>query len=85
MENFNISGEQNGDHSTEYPKSDVNGSLSDAPTIPRGDQDTLGGFDDALGHYQNKIPQLDRVLTMARGYCAIGMESKIAEDGRQAH
>jgi hypothetical protein len=85
MENFNIYGEQNGDHSTEYPKSDGNGSLSDAPTIQKGVQDTLEGFDEALEHYQkNKIPQLDRVPTMAREYCAIGMESKIAEDGRQA-
>ena len=50
----------------------------------KGDQDTLVGFDDVLGHYQNKNPQLDRVLTMVRGHCAIGMESKIAEDGRQA-
>ena len=50
----------------------------------KGDQDTLVGFDDVLGHYQNKNPQLERVLTVVRGYCAIGMESKIAEDGRQA-
>jgi hypothetical protein len=84
MENFNIYGEKNGDHSTEYPKSDGNGSLSHASTIQKGDHDTLVGFDGALEHHQNKIPQLDRVLTMPREYCAIGMESKIAEDGRQA-
>ena len=42
------------------------------------------GFDDALGHHQNKIPQLDRVLAMVREFCAIGRESKVAEDGRQA-
>ena len=76
--------DQTGDHSTEYPKSDGNGSLSHASTIQKGDHDTLVGFDGALEHHQNKIPQLDRVLTMPREYCAIGMESKIAEDGRQA-
>jgi hypothetical protein len=37
-----------------------------------------------LGHYQTENLELERVLAMARGYCAIGMESKIAEDGRQA-
>jgi hypothetical protein len=41
MENFNIYGEQNGDHGTEYPKGDGNGSLSDASTIQKDDRDTL--------------------------------------------
>jgi hypothetical protein len=66
MEYFNIYGEQNGDHSTMYPKSDGNGSISDAPTIAKGDQDTLEGFDEALGSYQAKNPELDRATGRTR-------------------
>jgi hypothetical protein len=84
MENLNMHGEQNGDRGVQYPKSDGSGSSSDAPTIQKGDRDTAEGFDIASEHHQNKIPQLDRVFAVLRGYCAIGMESKIAEDGRQA-
>ena len=72
MEYFNIYGEQNGDHSTMYPKSDGNGSISDASTIAKGDQDTQEGFDEALGSYQATNLQLDRVYAMVREYCAIG-------------
>jgi hypothetical protein len=38
MENFNIYGEQNGDHPAMYPKGDDNGSISDASTIAKGGQ-----------------------------------------------
>jgi hypothetical protein len=37
-----------------------------------------------LGRYRTENPELERVLAVVRGYCAIEMESKIAEDGRQA-
>ena len=63
---------------TEYPKSDANGSLSDASTIPRNDNTPAEGLDGAGGSYQNKNSQLDRE------YCAIGRESKKAGNGRQA-
>ena len=49
-----------------YPKSDGNGSISDAPTIAKGDQDTLEGFDEALGSYQAKNPELDRATGRTR-------------------
>jgi hypothetical protein len=52
MENYNLYGEQNGDHSSMYPQSDGNGSISDASTIAKGDQDPLEGCNEALGSYQ---------------------------------
>jgi hypothetical protein len=51
MENFNIYGEQNGDHPTGCPRGDGNGSLSDASAIQKGDRDTLEGFDEVLEHH----------------------------------
>jgi hypothetical protein len=84
MEIYNIYGEQNGDHSAMYPQSDGNGSISDAPTIAKGDQDALEGFDEALRSYQAKYLELDKVHAMAKEYCAIGRGSKKSEDGRQA-
>jgi hypothetical protein len=54
MEVYNIYGEQNGGHSTMYPQGDGNGSISDASTIAKGDQGTLGGSDEAVGSYQAK-------------------------------
>jgi hypothetical protein len=86
MENYNLYGEQNGGHSAIYPQSDGdgNGSISDASTIAKGDQDTQGGFDEALGSYQAKNIGLDKVYTVVKEYCAIGRGSKKAENGRQA-
>jgi hypothetical protein len=84
MGNYNLYGEQNGDHSTIYPQSDGNGSISDAPTIAKGDQDTKGGFHEALGSYQAKNIDLDKVYAVVKEYCAIGKGSKKAENGRQA-
>jgi hypothetical protein len=84
MENFNIYGEQNGDLGVKYPKSDGNGSLSDASIIQKDDRRASEGRDEALGHYQTENLELERALAVVRGYCAIGMESKIAENGRQA-
>ena len=46
------------------------------PTIPKDDREPLEVFDGAVGHYQTRIPQLDRVLAVVREFCAIGMESK---------
>jgi hypothetical protein len=80
----NIYGVQNGDLGVEYPKSDGNGSLSDASTIPKDDQAPVEVFDGAVEHHQTKIPQLERALAVVREFCAIGMESEVAEDGRQA-
>jgi hypothetical protein len=84
MENYNLYGEQNGDHSTIYPQSDGNGSISDASTIAKGDQDTQGGFDKALGSYQAQNIELDKVHAVVKEYCAIGRGSKKAENDRQA-
>ena len=76
MNELNIYGTGNGNTETEYPKGDTNGSLSDASTIPRGDNTPAGGLDGAGGSYQNKNPQLNRILAVVRGYCAIGREKK---------
>jgi hypothetical protein len=84
MGNYSLYGEQNGDHSAIYPQSDGNGSISDAPTIAKGDQGTQGGVDEALGRYQEKYIELDKVHAVVKGYCAIGRGSKKAEGGRQA-
>jgi hypothetical protein len=84
MESYNIYGEQNGYHSTMYPRGDGNGSISDAPTIAKGDQGTLEAFDEALGSYQAKNRELDKVYAVVKEYCAIGRGPKKAEDGRQA-
>ena len=67
MENHSLYGstaEQNGDHSALYPQSDGNGSISDAPAIAKGDQDTQGGFDEALGSYPAKNIGLDKVYAV---------------------
>jgi hypothetical protein len=37
MQGFDICGVQNGGPGVGYPESDGNGSLTDAPTIPKGD------------------------------------------------
>ena len=84
MENYNLYGEQNGDHSSMYPQSDGNGSISDASTIAKGDQDTLEGSNEALGSHQAKNNGLDKAYAVVVEYCAIGKWSKKAEDGRQA-
>jgi hypothetical protein len=85
MENYyNLYGEQNGDHSSMYPQSDGNGSISDASTIAKDDLDTREGFNGALDRYQAKNNGLDKAYAMVVEYCAIGKESKKAEDGRRA-
>ena len=66
------------------PQSDGNGSISDASTIAKGDQDTLEGFNEALDSHQAKNNDLDKAYAVVVEYCAIGRESKKAEDGRQA-
>jgi hypothetical protein len=71
----------------EYPKSDNNGSVSDAPTTPKdGDHLNEGeGAPEGDGEpRQISNPQLDRAIAVVREYCEIGPESKKAEDGRQA-
>jgi hypothetical protein len=85
MENHSLYGstaEQNGDHSALYPQSDGNGSISDAPAIAKGDQDTQGGFDEALGSYPAKNIGLDKVYAVVTEYCAIGRGPTKAENGR---
>ena len=84
MENYNLYGEQNGDHSSMYPQSEGNGSISDASTIAKGDQDTLEGSNEALDSHQAKNNDLDKAYAMVVEYCEIGNESKKAEDGRRA-
>jgi hypothetical protein len=69
---------------TEYPKSDNNGSLSDASTIPKDGDHLKEGSEVAAERNQNENPKLDRALTVLKEYCAIGRESKLAEDERQA-
>ena len=84
MENTNLYGEQNGDHSSMYPQSDGNGSISDASTIAKEDLESREVFSEALDRYQAKNNDLDKAYAMVAEYCAIGKESKRAEDGRRA-
>jgi hypothetical protein len=90
MQGFDIYGVQNGGyHGGEYPKGDGNGRSSDVSTSPKGDFGTrweysTGSWACWVGNYQNKIPQLNRVLAVVRELCAIGKEWKVAEGGRQA-
>ena len=76
--------DSSGSLATEYPKSDSNGSLSDASTIPKDDDHLKEGSEEAAALNQNENPKLDRALTVIKEHCAIGRESKLAEDGRQA-
>jgi hypothetical protein len=48
----------------EYPKSDNNGSLSDASTIPKDDDHLKGGSEGAAALNQNENPQPARALTV---------------------
>jgi hypothetical protein len=57
--------------------------VSDAPTIPKGGDHLKGGPEEDGELHQIENPQLDKALTVVKGHCAIGPESKIAEDGRQ--
>jgi hypothetical protein len=84
MSEFSLYGAVSGNTVTEYPKSDNNGSVSDASTIPKDGDHLKGGSEEDGELYQIENPQLDTALAMVKEYCAIGPESKIAEDGRQA-
>ena len=86
MSEFNLYGDGSGNTATGYPKSDNNGSASDASTIPKDGGHLEEGPEEDAELYQIENPKLDEALTMAseKEYCAIGPESKIAEDGRQA-
>jgi hypothetical protein len=65
-------------------KSDNNGSVSDASTIPKDGDHLNGGPEEDVERYQIENPKLARALTVVKEYCAIGQESKSADDGRQA-
>jgi hypothetical protein len=73
-----------GGMATEYPKSDNNGSLSDASTIPKDGDHPKEGTEEAVALNQNENTKLDRALAVIKEFCAIGRGSKLAEDGRQA-
>ena len=73
-----------GSMATDYPKSDNNGSVSDASTIPKDGDHLKEGQEEAAVLNQNENPKLDRALAVIKEFCAIGRESKLAEDGRQA-
>ena len=67
-----------------YPQSEGNGSISDASTIAKEDLESREVFSEALDRYQAKNNDLDKAYAMVAEYCAIGKESKRAEDGRRA-
>jgi hypothetical protein len=84
MNEYNLYDDGSGNTATEYPKSDNNGSVSDASTIPKDDDHLKGGPEEDAERHQIENPKLAKALTVVKEYCAIGRESKIAEDGRQA-
>ena len=78
MNEYNLYGDGSGKTATEYPKSDNNGSVSDALTIPKDGDHLKGGPEEDVERHQIKSPKLARALTVVKGYCAIGRESKIS-------
>jgi hypothetical protein len=68
----------------EYPKGDGNGSLSDAPTIPKGGCASVGVFAGDDLHYQTMNPKVIQAIRVVKWCCAMGRGAKKAEDGRQA-
>jgi hypothetical protein len=84
MNEYNLYDGGSGSMAMEYPKSDNNGSVSDASTIPKDGDHLEEGLVENVERYQIENPKLARALTVVKEYCAIGRESKSAEDGRQA-
>jgi hypothetical protein len=84
MNEYHLCDDGSGNMATEYPKCDNNGSVSDASPIPKNDGHLKEGLGEVaeLNHTEN--PKLARALAVIKEYCAIGQESKSAEDGRQA-
>jgi hypothetical protein len=80
MSEFNLYGAVSGNTVTEYPKSDNNGSVSDASTIPKDGDHLKGGPGEDGELYQIENPKLDKALAVVKEYCTIGPESKIAEE-----
>jgi hypothetical protein len=58
--------DSSGSLATEYPKSDSNGSLSDASTIPKDDDHLKEGSEEAVALNQNENTKLDRALTVIK-------------------
>jgi hypothetical protein len=65
-----------GSMATEYPKSDNNGSASDASTIPKDGDHLKEGLEEVAERNQTENPKLARALAVIKEYCAIGQESK---------
>jgi hypothetical protein len=84
MNEYTLCDDGSGNTAMEYPKSDHNGSVSDASAIPQDGDHLKEGSEEDVERYQIENPKLARALAVVKEYCAIGRESKSAEDGRQA-
>jgi hypothetical protein len=58
--------------------------VSGASTIPKDGGHLKEGLEEVAERNQTENPKLARALAVIKGHCAIGRESKSAEDGRQA-
>jgi hypothetical protein len=68
MNECNLYGDGSGNTATEYPKSDDNGSVSDAPTILKDGDHLKGGPEEDVERYQIENPKLARALTVVKEY-----------------
>jgi hypothetical protein len=84
MNEYHLYDGGSGSMAMEYPKSGNNGSVSDASTIPKDDGHLKEGLEEVAERNQTENPKLAKALAVVKEYCAIGQESKSAEDGRQA-
>jgi hypothetical protein len=64
MSEFNLYGDGSGNTATGYPKSDNNGSASDASTIPKDGGHLEEGPEEDAELYQIENPKLDKALAM---------------------
>ena len=70
MSEFNLYGDGSGNTATGYPKSDNNGSVSDASTIPKDDGHLKEGLEEVAERNQTENPKLARAPTVVKEYCA---------------
>ena len=64
MNEYNLYDGGSGSMAMEYPKSDNNGSVSDASTIPKDGDHLEEGLVETVERYQIENPKLARALTV---------------------
>jgi hypothetical protein len=70
MNEYNMYDDGSGSMAMEYPKSDNNGSVSNASTIPKDGGHLKGGSEEVVERDQTENPKLARAPTVVKEYCA---------------